>query len=98
MGAYHNYTYMSRPVVTLQSFASEHHMYWWWVPDVTKLSEDAIVEGTINCGDFADKKELLAILGKTRFRNNLTKLMKQPRSSIRPETASYWLDYITTHA
>jgi len=72
-------------------------MYWWWVPDVTKLSEDAILEGTVNYGDFSDKKKLLSILGPKKFRNNLTRLVKSPRSSIRPETASYWLDYLATH-
>lgn len=89
---------MTQAITELQSFARGHRMYWWWVPDVTKLSEDAIVEGTMNYGDFADKKKLLSILGPRKFRNNLTKLIKNPRSSIRPETASYWLDYLASHA
>lgn len=81
----------------LQKFALEHKMFWWWVPDVTKLSEEAIVEGTIMYGDFPDKKKLLSILGTKKFQSNLTKLVQMPRNSIRPETASYWLDYLQFH-
>ena len=66
-------------------------MFWWWVADVTKLSEEAIFEGALNYGDFVDKKKLLQILGNMRFEYNLKKLIDQPRSSIRPETKSYWL-------
>jgi hypothetical protein len=82
----------------LQRFALEHKMFWWWVSDVTKLNEEAIVEGTVMYGDFPDKKKLLSILGTKKFQSNLTKLVTMPRSSIRPETTSYWLDYIQTHA
>lgn len=50
----------------LQRFALEHKMFWWWVSDVTKLDEEAIVEGTLSFGDWKDCKKLETILGRER--------------------------------
>lgn len=46
----------------LQRFALEHKMFWWWVSDVTKLDEEAIVEGTLTYGNMENKKTLMNLM------------------------------------
>lgn len=79
----------------LQKFALEHRMFWWWVPDVTKLSEDAIVEGTLAYGNMEDKKKLMNMLGKRTFRSHFETLLKSRRAqNLEPRTLSYWSHYL----
>ena len=82
---------------TLQEFAQKHHMYWWWVSDVTKLSESALIEGTLNFGDFEDKKEIIELIGPKKVKKEFHRMVHMPRSNIRPEVADYWQDYLDRH-
>lgn len=82
---------------TLQKFAQEHKQYWWWVPDVTKLSERSVIEGTLNFGQFEDKKQIIQLIGPAKVKKEFHEMVTMPRSNIRPEVASYWTDYLNTH-
>ena len=85
---------MSTP---LQKFAQDHRFYWWWVADVTKLSESSLIEGTLNFGDFEDKKEIIELIGPQKVKKEFHRMVTMPRSNIRPEVASYWTAYLDTH-
>jgi hypothetical protein len=79
----------------LQRFALEHKMFWWWVNDVTKLSEEAIVEGTLTYGNMNDKKKLLNLIGKQAFISQFEILRKSRRvQNLEPRTISYWSHYL----
>jgi hypothetical protein len=82
---------------TLQEFAQKHRMYWWWVSDINHLSESALIEGTLNFGDFEDKKEIIRLIGPAKVKKEFHRMVYAPRSNIRPEVADYWRDYLNNY-
>jgi len=75
----------------------------WYVRDYRALNEEAVVEATLNYGDWSDVQELIRILGIERvariFRAQM--VTGRQRGNYRPETAHYFTLYFnkyTTHA
>lgn len=50
-------------IMTLRSFIKNRKYLLWWVQDVAGADEQAIVEATLNYGDWPDVQELIKILG-----------------------------------
>jgi hypothetical protein len=80
--------------MTLQSFAGAHIEYWWWVADTSKLSDESIIEGVLNYGNFAEKKQLIELTGQDKFKKIFLAMIKKERCNIRPEVKNYWSLYI----
>ncbi|MEK9183355.1 MAG: hypothetical protein AAB849_02500 [Patescibacteria group bacterium] len=49
--------------MTLHDFIKKRKYLIWWVKDYEKLDDAAIVEATLNYGDWDDVKDLIKILG-----------------------------------
>lgn len=49
--------------MTLQDFIKKRKFLVWWVKDCEKLDAPAIVEATLNYGDWGDVRSLIKILG-----------------------------------
>lgn len=49
--------------MTIHDFIKKRRHLIWWVKDYDKLNAEAIVEATLNYGDWADVQTLIKILG-----------------------------------
>ncbi len=73
--------------------------YWWWVPDITKLDEEAIVEGVLNYGRWNEFLELKEMLGIKRMSELFYYMSKtKNRVNLRPEKIVLFDHYFAKHA
>lgn len=72
----------------------------WYVKDHRALNEEAIVEATLNYGNWRDVQELIRILGIERTAQIFRKQMVtgRQRGNYYPETAHYFDLYFARHA
>ena len=93
---------MSRMVgKELQDFAAAHKTFWWWVKDPRALSEESIVEGTLNCGSWDDVQELIRIMGMDHAAEAFYRdigVSPRRRGNYHRKTLKYFLDYFERHA
>jgi len=74
-------------------------MYWWWVPDVTQLDEEAILEGVMNYGrwsDFLYLKKHWGVVEINKLYQYMTKIKK--RVNLRPEKIALFNNYLAKYA
>lgn len=71
---------------------------WWWVADVTKLSDESILEGVMNYGDWPDFLQLKHWWGLTKIRQLFDKMTNKRRVNLRPPARVLFNDYLTSHA
>ena len=72
--------------------------YWWWVPDVSKLDDEAVVEGILNYGRWREFKELKSMLGMKRLEEIFHYMTKvKTRVNLRPEKIALYNHYIKNH-
>jgi hypothetical protein len=85
----------------LQDFIQKRKYLVWYVKDPATLSPEAIVEATLNYGDWEDFKELIDILGIAKtaliFRKKSTK-SKMKRCNYSPKTINYFNLYFNKYA
>ncbi len=73
--------------------------YWWWVPDVTQLDDEAVMEGILNYGRWREFLELKQMLGMPRLRELFYYMTKvKTRVNLRPEKIALYGHYIQRHA
>jgi len=65
----------------------------WYVKDLKNLSQDSIIEHTLNYGDWADVQEMIRILGIQNVANNFRQHIDKQRSNYRPEIKNYFQLY-----
>lgn len=70
----------------------------WWVKNYERLSDEPIVEATLNYGDWDDVQTLIKILGIQRVAKIFRKQAKQKRCNYYPEVANYFTLYFNKHA
>ena len=70
----------------------------WWVKNYDRLSDDAIVEATLNYGDWADVLLLCKILELKKVAAIFKKQAKQKRCNYRAKTKNYFTLYFKQHA
>lgn len=77
---------------TLEKFIKTRPHLVWYVHDVRKLSEEAIVESVLNYGDFDDVKKLIALLGMQRVAEIFRKQTNphRRRSNYNPKISNYF--------
>ena len=87
--------------MTIHDFIKERKHLIWWVKDYDKLGAEAIVEATLNYGDWNDVQTLIKILGVKRmaqiFRD---KSRPSPigRQNYRPEVRNFFSLYFNKYA
>lgn len=83
----------------MHDWLQKNKMWWWWVPDVTKLDEEAIVEGTLNYGYWHDFLYLKEKMGLTRLNQLFTYMTKEKkRVNIRPRRRALFTHYFARYA
>ena len=81
----------------LADWLDEHRTLWWWVADVTKLSDESILEGVMNYGDWKDFLQLEKWWGLSKIRSLFEKMTSQRRINLRPPVRVLFRDYLTYH-
>lgn len=77
----------------------ERKYIWWWVSDVTKLDDEAILEGVMNYGrwkDFLDLKKKMGLVRIDELYHYMTKVKR--RVNLRPEKAALFGNYLARYA
>ncbi|MBU1322775.1 hypothetical protein KKE48_05250 [Patescibacteria group bacterium] len=76
----------------------KHKTLWWWVADVAKLSDESILEGVMNYGDWTDFLQLKKWWGLPKIRQLFEKMTSQRRINLRPPARTLFNDYLIAHA
>lgn len=88
-------------MMTLHDFTKKRRYLWWWVEDLKGLSQESIVEGVLNYGNWDDVQTLFKTLGLKKaaaiFRKK-SKPSKIGRQNYRPEVKHYFTQYFKRHA
>lgn len=84
--------------MTTQNFIRKRPHLIWYVKDVQKLSDEAVVEAVLNHGDFDDFNGLMSILGAQRTREAFIKGLRKKRSNYDPKVTNYFKLYFKRHA
>lgn len=87
--------------MTMREFIKARQHLIWWTKNYDKLSNEAIVEATLNYGDWDDVQKLIKILGIKKvaaiFRRK-SKLSAVGRQNYLPKTKQYFTRYFSKHA
>lgn len=70
----------------------------WYVKDHRALNEEAIVEATLNYGNWDDVQEMIRILGMEKVAQIFRKQVSRPRKNYRPEVSHYFSLYFNKYA
>ena len=84
----------------LYEFISKRKGLIWYVRDLRALNEEAIVEHTLNYGNWEDLKELARIVGLQKVAQIFRKQMSAGRQkgNYRKSTREYFDGYFNRHA
>jgi len=70
----------------------------WYIKDLEQLSEESILEHTLNNGDFDDVKTIIKILGRKRAAAIFSRQSRSKRCNYRPEIKNYFKLYFHADA
>ena len=70
----------------------------WYVKELDSLSEESIVEHTLNYGDFNDIKKLIDILKIDKVARIFQTQIKQKRNNYNPKVKNYFNLYFKKYA
>ncbi|KKT26473.1 MAG: hypothetical protein UW11_C0011G0004 [Parcubacteria group bacterium GW2011_GWA2_43_9b] len=84
--------------MTIHQFIKKRPYLIWYVRDLDKLSEESIVEHTLNYGDWADVCELLAILGVKKTAAIFSRQISGKRINYDPKIMNYFKLYFSRYA
>ena len=87
--------------MTISDFIKQRKHLIWWVKDYDRLDAEAIVEATLNYGDWSDVQTLIKILGIKKVAK-IFRAKSQPsamgRQNYFPEVINYFSLYFNKHA
>lgn len=92
------YQFMNNINIARKKFLKAKAGLWWWVKDVTKLSDEALLEGVLNYGDWADVQAVFKILGIKKAAAIFKKQTAGKRINYRPKTLNYFKLYFKEYA
>ena len=84
--------------MTIKEFIKKRKYLIWYTEDFDNISEEAIVEATLNYGDWCDVEKLISILGIKKTAKIFYKQTKQKRCNYRAKTKNYFKLYFNEHA
>lgn len=70
----------------------------WYVKNPAELSDESIVEHTLNYGDWDDVQKLIAIMGMKKMARIFKKQISGWRTNYRPEIKNYFDLYFKQYA
>lgn len=80
------------------NFLKNNSGLWWWVKDVKKLSDEALLEGVLNYGEWSDVLEIFKILGIKKAAAIFKAQTERERVNYRPKTLNYFKLYFQEYA
>ena len=83
---------------TLQKFIKQKPYLVWYVKNLKTLSNEAIIEATLNYGDFNDIKKMIKIFGLKNTAYIFNAKIKQKRNNYYPKIANYFKLYFKKYA
>jgi len=84
--------------MTLKNFIKKRPYLVWYVKELDSLSEESIVEHTLNYGDFNDIKKLIDILKIDKVARIFQTQIKQKRNNYNPKVKNYFNLYFKKYA
>jgi len=84
--------------MNIQEFVKNRPYFVWWTSDYDKLSQDAIVEATLNSGNWEDVQELIRILGKEKVAQIFFEQSHKDRPNYHPKTKHFFALYFHEYA
>lgn len=84
--------------MTIRNFIKKRPYLVWHVKDLKNLSEEAIVEGVLNYGDFNDVKKVISILGIKKVARIFNKQSRRRRVNYEPKIINYFRLYFKKYA
>ena len=84
--------------MTLQNFIKKRKYLVWYTNNFDGLSPEAIVEATLNYGNWDDVLKLIQILGIKETARIFKAQARRQRSNYRPEIKHYFTLYFQAHA
>ncbi len=84
--------------MNIQEFIIKHPHFVWWNTNPETLSTEAIVEATLNFGNWEDVQEIIDILGKEEVARIFFIQTKQRRSNYHPKTKHFFTLYFHDYA
>lgn len=86
------------PARRLEQFIETRPHLVWYVRDLQNLSEESLVEHTLNYGTWVDFQELLHILGVKRMAEIFSAQTAKNRTNYRPEIKNLFQLYFKRYA
>lgn len=83
---------------SLYYFIRERKHLIWYVKDYRALNEEAVVEATLNYGDWDDVQKMIGILGIARVAEIFRIQVSRPRKNYRSEVSHYFSLYFDKYA
>ena len=84
--------------MTIRQFIKKRPYLSWYVKDLERLSPEAIVEATLNYGDWEDVKRLIGILKIKRVAGFFEGQIRRKRNNYDPQIRNYFELYFRKHA
>jgi hypothetical protein len=85
-------------IMGIHDFIKKRPYLVWSTNNYDGLSEEVIVEATLNYGNFDDFKKLMEIMGIKNMASIFRKESARPRSNYRPEVKHYFDLYFNKYA
>ena len=82
----------------LRDFIAKREAFVWYVADLRTLSDEAIVEATLNYGDWDDVQEVIRILGMEKVAQIFKAQTHRTRSNYHPKTRNFFSLYFNKYA
>lgn len=82
----------------IHQFIKERKYLIWYVNDYDKLDAPAILEATLNYGDWDDVQKLIGILGLQESARIFREYSERQRCNYRPEIKNYFQLYFNKYA
>ncbi len=83
---------------TIRQFIRSRPHLVWYVRDLQNLSEESLVEHTLNYGNWTDFQELVGILGVKRMAEIFSAQTTKNRTNYRPEIKNLFQLYFNRYA
>lgn len=84
--------------MTIKTFIKNRPYLVWYVKDLDNLSEESIVEHTLNYGDFDDVQKLIHILKIGKVARIFSAQIKKKRNNYNPKVKNYFELYFKKYA
>ncbi|RJQ31027.1 hypothetical protein C4572_03085 [Candidatus Parcubacteria bacterium] len=85
-------------MTAVKDFIKKRPYLVWGTKNYDNLSEEAVVEGVLNYGEFEDVKNLFAILGIKKVAAIFNRQISQKRNNYRPKIKNYFALYFKKYA